>query len=140
MISDAIKNELGREVTPNDAIDEIASATNTRVWSSETQGRQGDVLIERLPEPPPEAARLAYSRRVDTVLAKGSRAAHVVIGEVSCWESPTEPDVIYAEAYGRVALVHTDQVAHRHHPHVLPAGWYRCRQQAEATPTGVVRD
>lgn len=114
---------------------------NVRTWLETTNGgHQGDVLIERLRGADLEAAVAGRKthRGVDRALARGSRAAHVVVGDATVWEST--PGVLLVEARATWALVHTDVDGHRHHPHVLPAGWYRCRQQQEETPAGVVAD
>lgn len=122
---------------------DVAADPNARVWADSTNGgHQGDVLIQRLRGADLEAARADTTThaRVDRVLARGSRAAHVCVGDVTVWASEAAPGVLVIEARSQWALVHTDVDGHRHHPHVLPAGWYQSAQQREATPEGRVRD
>lgn len=125
------------------SVADVAADPDVRAWAETTNGgHQGDVLIQRLRGEDLEAAQADRTthRQVDRILARGSRAAHVCVGDVTVWESDKAPGVLIVEAREQWALVHTDVDGHRHHPHLLPAGWYRTRQQQEATPEGVVRD
>lgn len=130
-------------------VSQIAADPEARIWKATTKaGRQGDVLLKRLSGKALEDAKAEVptrNRKVDQCLARGSRAAHIAIGDITVWEpskAPAEgaPLVLYVEARETWGLVHTDKKGHAHHPHVIPAGWYEVTQQCEATPSGVVQD
>ena len=107
-------------------------------WPADQKcGRQGDVLIQRLDPADPrldQAAMLSRTRRVDRVIARGSRAAHVASDEATVYEDPEGSLVVSTKPW---ALVHRDSPGDRHHPHILPEGAYLCTQQRELTASGL---
>lgn len=120
------------------SVDAALADPNVRIWTEKTQnGRQGDVLIERLPNNSPlldQVAGTPHIRRADRVVARGSRAAHVLThGDLYVIDSKTLLLVVQEPC----ALLHLDTADDRHYPHVLTPGQYKFWQQVEATPEGV---
>lgn len=112
--------------------------TNLMVWTpTQKKGRQGDVVIIKLPDNSPlldKGHLMSATKKLDRVLAKGSRASHTAEGAT-----------VYDLKNGRLLVVahepwtlyHHDTLAERHHPQQLPAGGYTTHQQIEETPQGV---
>jgi hypothetical protein len=135
MKTDATKTSKVSEISVEAAL----ADSNARVWpEGHAEGRQGDVLITRLANDDPRldsALMPTRVRRLDRVLARGSRAAHVCTEAADVYECD---DGLLIVARERWALHHLDTDGQRHHPHVLPAGAYFSVQQIEVTPRGMV--
>lgn len=92
--------------------------------------RQGDVLIERVPErqDPGSAVPREHGR---IVLAHGEATGHahaIAAGDAAFYEMPTTKA-------RHLRLVSPTALAHEEHaPIELPAGFYRVRRQREYTP------
>lgn len=114
------------------------SLTGLLTWPANAVcGRQGDVVIVKLGDDDPlmdSALHMSMTKKLDRVLAKGSRAAHTAEG-ATVYELPNNELLIVASA--EWVLYHHDEVGSRHHPHMLPAGCYKSWQQQEETPQGV---
>lgn len=140
-----MSNEVETRVHNNTAVASMLLAmaladSNTLRWpADQVHGRQGDVLIARLPDNDPRLDRAALemrTQRVDRVVARGSRAAHTASDEATVYEDAASGGVLIVSA-SAWALVHLDSPGDQHFAHVLPAGAYLCTQQREMSPEGV---
>ena len=103
------------------------------------QGRQGDILIERIDAIPP-GAKPTKERTV--ALGESQGHGHVLVAEpktkMKVFVDAQEEDVFYCEAKGQAAMEHlmvsTGVWTGEHHPVSIPDGTYRISRQYQYDP------
>lgn len=129
-------DSLGAAYGPR--LESLMADPDARVWGADTAcGRQGDVILRRIDNADPRLDRAApETERLDQIVARGSRAAHVAVN-ARAYDLGEDGVLVVASTVW--ALEHQDTPGERHHPHILPPGAYLCRRQQELTPQGVRR-